>query len=280
MGNTNCATCSCGQDEELNQLSNLTFSVTKNKRKLEVNDLISAHIKEVLFIQKEIKKFLLRKKEERDPFSKFNHKHSSSIVAKPKDEISSTNESILNNEIKYVEGLRINNAIYTGEILNGKRHGKGTQIWDEGAKYEGEWQNNKANGYGIFYHTDGDVYKGYWVNDQANGEGVYISSDGGRYEGYWIDNVQNGYGTEQWKDGSSYKGNYNMGKKEGFGEFIWANKNKYTGNWVNSKKEGKGSFYFANGNEYTGDFKDSLMEVNGMMEEYILECIKKIRKKD
>ena len=113
MGNTNCATCSCGQDEELNQLSNLTFSVTKNKRKLEVNHLISAHIKEILFIQKEIKKFLLRKKEERDPFSKFNHKHSSSIVSKPKDEISSTNESILNNEIKYVEGLRINNAIYT-----------------------------------------------------------------------------------------------------------------------------------------------------------------------
>ena len=42
-------------------------------------------------------------------------------------------DSFLNNEIKYVENLRIQNAIYTGEILNGKCHGKGVQIWDDGA---------------------------------------------------------------------------------------------------------------------------------------------------
>ena len=49
-------------------------------------------------------------------------------------------DSFLNNEIKYVENLRIQNAIYTGEILNGKRHGKGVQIWDDGAKYDGNYQ--------------------------------------------------------------------------------------------------------------------------------------------
>ena len=72
------------------------------------------------------------------------------------------NDSLLNNQIKYVENLRIQNAVYTGELLNGKRHGKGVQIWDDGAKYEGEWENDKSNGYGTFYHTDGDIYQGYW----------------------------------------------------------------------------------------------------------------------
>ena len=56
-------------------------------------------------------------------------------------------DSVLNNEIKYVENLRIQNAIYTGQVLNGKRHGRGTQIWDDGAKYEGDWENDKSNGY-------------------------------------------------------------------------------------------------------------------------------------
>ena len=49
-------------------------------------------------------------------------------------------DSLLNSEIKYVENLRIQNATYTGEILNGKRHGKGIQKWDDGAKYEGNWE--------------------------------------------------------------------------------------------------------------------------------------------
>ena len=82
------------------------------------------------------------------------------------------NDSFMNNEIKYVENLRIQNAVYTGELLNGKRHGKGLQIWDDGAKYEGEWENDKSNGYGTFYHTDGDIYQGYWKNNRANGKGV------------------------------------------------------------------------------------------------------------
>ena len=169
-------------------------------------------------------------------------------------------DSFLNNEIKYVENLRIQNAIYTGEILNGKRHGKGVQIWDDGAKYDGNWENDKSNGYGTFYHTDGDVYQGYWKNNRANGKGVYISSDGGRYEGYWIDDVQNGFGTEKWNDGSSYKGNYDMGKKEGYGEYEWSNKSKYRGYWKDNKLCGKGVYYYVDGKKYIGDYNNNLKE--------------------
>ena len=169
-------------------------------------------------------------------------------------------DSFLNNEIKYVENLRIQNAVYTGEVLNGKRHGKGIQVWDDGAKYEGNWENDKSNGYGTFYHTDGDVYQGYWKNNRANGKGVYISSDGGRYEGYWIDDVQNGFGTEKWNDGSSYQGNYDMGKKEGYGEYEWSNKSKYRGYWKDNKLCGKGVYYYVDGKKYIGDYNNNLKD--------------------
>ena len=175
-------------------------------------------------------------------------------------------DSFLNNEIKYVENLRIQNAVYTGQVLNGKRHGKGTQVWDDGAKYEGSWENDKSNGYGTFYHTDGDVYQGYWKNNRANGKGVYISSDGGRYEGEWIDDVQNGFGTEKWNDGSSYKGNYIMGKKEGYGEYdnnlkqgkgkyFWADGKIYLGQFNKDKKEGIGKYTWKDGRVYLGFWK-------------------------
>ena len=121
-------------------------------------------------------------------------KENDNLVQTEINQKSQEDDSILNNELTYVENLRIQNATYTGEVHNGKRHGKGIQIWDDGAKYEGNWENDKSNGYGTFYHTDGDVYQGYWKNNRANGKGVYISSDGGRYEGFWIDDVQNGFG--------------------------------------------------------------------------------------
>ena len=169
-------------------------------------------------------------------------------------------DSVLNNEIKYVENLRIQNAIYTGQVLNGKRHGRGTQIWDDGAKYEGDWENDKSNGYGTFYHTDGDVYQGYWKNNRANGKGIYISADGGRYEGFWIDDVQNGLGTEKWNDGSSYKGNYNMGKKEGYGEYEWSNGCKYKGYWKDNKLCGLGVYYYSDGKKFIGEYNNNLKE--------------------
>lgn len=36
--------------------------------------------------------------------------------------------------------------IYTGEMLFGKKDGKGTQVWRDGSRYEGEWMDDKANG--------------------------------------------------------------------------------------------------------------------------------------
>jgi hypothetical protein len=139
---------------------------------------------------------------------------------------------------QYVKDFRYQNASYTGDLLDGMRHGKGVQIWDDGAKYDGEWKFDQANGYGTFYYVDGDIYQGQWENDKANGEGTYFNIDGATYQGEWKDDLQDGYGIEQWNDESSYKGYYKNGMKTGYGVYIWADRSKYEGYWKENKQNG------------------------------------------
>ena len=54
------------------------------------------------------------------------------------------------------------------------KHGKGMQVWQDGARYEGDWRNGMAQGKGKFNHANGDVYEGEFYCDRANGFGVYI----------------------------------------------------------------------------------------------------------
>lgn len=58
------------------------------------------------------------------------------------------------------------------------KHGKGVQIWPDGATYDGEWRNGMAEGVGTFNHANGDVYQGEFMQDRANGYGVYTHSNG------------------------------------------------------------------------------------------------------
>ena len=46
---------------------------------------------------------------------------------------------------------------YLGEFMNGKKHGKGQYIWENGDKFVGEYFNNKRNGIGIDYLANGQI---------------------------------------------------------------------------------------------------------------------------
>ena len=115
----------------------------------------------------------------------------------------------------------LDKTIYYGEwdIDKNVRHGRGIQIWPDGAKYTGYWKNDKASGKGKLYHSDGDINEGEWDNDKPNGYGVYIHEDGTRYEGEWDNDKQNGKGKEIWPDGALYEGEYKDGKKMGMENF-------------------------------------------------------------
>lgn len=39
-------------------------------------------------------------------------------------------------------------AVYKGEMANGKREGRGVQVWKDGTVYMGDWKNDRINGEG------------------------------------------------------------------------------------------------------------------------------------
>ena len=194
-------------------------------------------------------------------------------------------------EIRNPQENIIEKFIYYGEwdIKNNVRHGRGIQIWPDGAKYEGYWQNDMANIKGKLIHADGDIYEGEWADDKPNGYGIYKHIDGTIYEGEWKDDKQNGKGKEYWTDGTMYEGEYKNGKKSGKGKFSWADgaiyvgdfkdgdihgegnylfpdKRQYIGSWVKNKFEGKGVFTWPDGRKYEGEYKNEKKEGYGIFE--------------
>ena len=55
---------------------------------------------------------------------------------------------------------------YHGELVDGKRQGKGTFLFPNGQTYVGQFENNQRNGYGEILDKDGNIItKGIWRND-------------------------------------------------------------------------------------------------------------------
>ncbi|XP_004691715.1 PREDICTED: radial spoke head 10 homolog B [Condylura cristata] len=54
---------------------------------------------------------------------------------------------------------------YTGDFVNGCRHGRGKFCYSSGATYEGEWVSNKKHGQGRLTFKNGRVYEGPFSND-------------------------------------------------------------------------------------------------------------------
>ena len=52
---------------------------------------------------------------------------------------------------------------YHGDLVDGKKEGKGYELFQDGRKYVGEFSNGKINGYGALYDSAGTLLiKGYW----------------------------------------------------------------------------------------------------------------------
>lgn len=181
-------------------------------------------------------------------------------------------------DLPYVGPIKLQDgAIYKGQMRDGKRHGKGKQLWEDGKIYEGYFKNDVMHGKGRMVHTDQDIYEGQWVDGKAHGNGKYIKPDGWVYEGEWVEDEVNGKGIEFWPDGSIYEGDFENGVKSGKGtligpdgscysggfkdnlfsgegKYIWVDGRKYEGHWVNNLREGKGTMTWPDGRKYAGEF--------------------------
>ncbi|XP_066545909.1 MORN repeat-containing protein 3 [Amia ocellicauda] len=100
--------------------------------------------------------------------------------------------------------------VYSGDWKNDKKHGFGTNFYNESAYYEGEWRRGERCGWGRMDYENGDIYEGEWLGDKHNGQGLFQLANGNRYEGTWKD-----------------------GKKHGPGKFFYLDKGQlYEGVWV------------------------------------------------
>ena len=136
---------------------------------------------------------------------------------------------------------------YIGQLCDGLRQGKGTEIYPNGRKYIGTFKDDKKEGYGELMATEGYIYfAGNFQNDTATGEGETRNADGKvTYKGSFVEFASEGYGELFFQGGQTYKGNFKAGNQSGQGK-MYDDKGRlsYEGEWSKGRRHGQGTFYF------------------------------------
>ena len=88
-----------------------------------------------------------------------------------------------NSEIKTIHYS--NGDKFMGDILNGKKHGRGIYTWANGSEYNGEWYDDRQQGHGSFTYTTGSKYVGEFARGMKHGLGTMMMIGGKRYSGEW-----------------------------------------------------------------------------------------------
>jgi hypothetical protein len=154
---------------------------------------------------------------------------------------------------------------YEGEYKDGKKHGQGKMIYENGNIYEGEWKDDKKNGQGKMVYKDGSSYEGEWKDDRIEGFGTVIWKNGRKYVGFLVKDQKHGKGTTYHEDETiEYEGDYENGKRHGHGTTNRISddgtKVSHTGEYFEGKIHGQGttSLIFQNGKSVTfsGEYKE------------------------
>ncbi|XP_062410075.1 MORN repeat-containing protein 3 [Sardina pilchardus] len=160
----------------------------------------------------------------------------------------------------------VNGDKYTGEWLDNKKHGKGTQVWKKsGVIYDGDWKYDKRDGYGTFSRLDPAtndykrIYCGEWKNGKKDGFGTHFYGENSWYEGEWNEGLRFGWGRMYYANGDTYEGEWLKDNHHGQGMLRLANENRYEGGWRQGKKHGPGKFlYQKKGQLYEGSWENGV----------------------
>jgi uncharacterized caspase-like protein len=165
--------------------------------------------------------------------------------------------------VKDIQKLTLSDeSSYEGQVVDGKPHGKGVQIHNNGDRYEGEWRHGLGHGKGYWYGADGHYVDGEWKNDVPHGFNIVINKVG-RYEGNFINGSPGGFGIYLWTNGDRYEGEWRNGNLNGNGIISWANGTSYDGKWKNGIKHGYGILKIQlEGATLEGEFVDGY--INGL----------------
>lgn len=65
--------------------------------------------------------------------------------------------------------------------MDGKRHGRGEQVFANNDRFEGRWQNGLQHGTGKYvFADDGSTYEGSWSHGAYDGLGTLTRKDGSK----------------------------------------------------------------------------------------------------
>ena len=169
----------------------------------------------------------------------------------------------------YGELVGNNGYSYKGQWKDNQYNGTGTLVYTGGKEtYTGEFLDGLRHGKGVHCFSNGDVYDGEWVKGIWTGTGKYTWSSGEVYEGEWSNALRHGQGTMTWKNGATYTGEWKNGKCNGYGVMTYADGSRYEGEFKNDKRHGDGTYYYTDGSSQTGRWEnDKLVEEKNEEEE-------------
>ena len=163
---------------------------------------------------------------------------------------------------KGIEFNRRGRKIFEGNFLFGKRHGKGIEFYFMGQKEkEGTWDHgNFVEGTHFRYHMNGNLeYEGQVdLSDRPHGQGTTLGADGIiEYSGEYKRGKKWGHGTMYRKGVLQYIGNFKNDKPHGSGVLFYHTMVPcFEGKFVNNEIYGNGKLYYSSGNLHkTGFFK-------------------------
>ncbi|MEM9621281.1 MAG: hypothetical protein AAF993_06505 [Pseudomonadota bacterium] len=140
---------------------------------------------------------------------------------------------------------------YTGQWLDGARHGRGELTRAGDFRYEGGFANNLPHGQGV-QRSPGGTYRGGFAEGLFAGQGTLTTPRGSAYQGFWQAGQRSGFGQETRADGSRYQGDWLADQPHGFGERLYGNRSTYEGAWEAGMRHGYGRFNSPAGIMYEG----------------------------
>ena len=108
---------------------------------------------------------------------------------------------------------------YTGDWVNGLRHGHGVLDIPNGVRYDGQWKDDKMHGQGVLVYANGTKYTGTFASGHRHGRGRLEYSTGFVYEGTFVQDKFHGHGRAVGglESGVVYEGRWEQGNVCGMG---------------------------------------------------------------
>lgn len=176
-----------------------------------------------------------------------------------------------------------NGDTYTGDFVEGKKHGHGVYLFRNGDEYEGPYNDNLRDGIGQMKFVTGARYNGNFSKGQKHGEGTYFYANGDVYCGQWDNNERHGEGTYVVRAGAkegvplckcSYEGTWERGQFKkgayGLGEKV------FTGVFSQQKPLGEGEWTIY-GSKVHGVHKHQELPVDNAPDDLTLDPSQEVR---